>query len=184
MSFSIKSLALDNDTKEILKILLNDEVILRAISYEPDSASDNVFTITPSRPNITDKSLQERFNEFYLGLNEHESYIANWASLNSLTTEKHGYIFFYPDEISLEKSISPIIYNFDIFIPQSWHKYNNCLYVAVRRCAEIIKNSRTFGDVGRVNGIGAIPLFSENKEGYCGMRLTFGSMSFVENRTN
>ena len=184
MSFSIDSLTLDSDTKGILKILLEDEVILRCLYYEPTSASDNIFNITPERPRITSKSLQERFNEFYIRSNGNEAYISNWVNLNSLTTQKHGYLFFYPDSISLTKSIAPVVYNFDIFLPESWHKFNNCLYIVTKRCAEILKNSRGFGDVGKVNGLDANPIFTENKEGYCGMRVVFANESFTENRIN
>jgi hypothetical protein len=166
---------LTDDTKNILLTMLNDENLLRFLTIPPLKATEDLTVITSTRPSITQtKTLQERFNEYYLAS---QPVFVNWARLPKETDEEKGRICFYPGVGYLRDNIDKSNYLFDCFVPFNWHKLDNRGFKVVRRLLELMKNTRVFGDIGKVNAERIIPILTI--EGYVGYQVIMSNYNFV-----
>ena len=166
---------LDKDTKAILKVMLEDEILLRCLSIKPASASDNVLDISLARPSIIGTTtLQERFEEFYFSK---DATFINWAKYPEQSLVEKGRVYFYPANLSIKGEIDRNRYHFDIYIPYSWHKMNNSTYIAIRRLVQLFKNEKIFGNVGNINGEMISTII--NVESYVGYKMILSNYDFV-----
>jgi hypothetical protein len=170
---NLNHLNLDKDTKEILKVFLNDDNLLKYLLYAPTSSTDDVQT----RPSVVQvKTLSQRFNEYYLGTGFQPLFIS-WGKVPEEDSTAQGRICFYPGIINLKDQIDRSNYMFDILCPFDWHVKTNVAYKVTRRVVELLKNTHTFGDIGRVNFDQARPFF--NIPNYVGYQITASNYNFV-----
>jgi len=167
------NLNLEKDIQEILKVFLNDDNLLKFLTIAPISASDDVTT----RPSIIDtKNIQERFNEYYLGIGFQPVFI-NWGKAPEEDSTLQGRICFYPTPIGLQDQVAPTNYIFDVLLPYDWHVKTNVTFKVLRRVVELLKYTHTFGNVGKVGFAPANAIFTIPN--YAGYHIVANTHNFV-----
>jgi hypothetical protein len=167
---------LDQDTKNILFAMLNCEDLLRLLTISPQNPRDDVTAITTARPSITGtKSISQRANEFYF--TEGQPVFINAINYPDEDTKEKGRVCFYAGRMNFKNIISPQSYVFDIYLPYSWHRYNNGCYKAMREIVMLFKRSQTFGDLCEVSGSNIIPIATVPK--FVGYRMEFTNFNYT-----
>lgn len=156
------------DSKNILQTLLDDELTLRYLTFKPNDANDDVTIITQERPSLLiTKTYEQRFSEYYLS---EDPYLINWQLKPNPSFQK-GLISFYPNITSFKNYTARSQYAFDIYLPYSWHKLNNCCYHVVKRMIDLFLDQDIFGNFGKINVDRIRPI--RDMEGYAGYRINF-----------
>lgn len=149
---NLNHLCLEDDVKNILKILLNDDDILKMLSIPPSDSTHDVLT----EPSIVGaKKLSERFNEYYLS---DDPLFVNWSVFPNEDWEQHGRICFFPGKIGLKGTTDNCQYYFHCFVPFEWHKKTNVGIKVLRRLVQLFKGTYEFGNIGKVDFNDAVPL--------------------------
>lgn len=139
---------LAQDTQQILQILLNDELILRYLTYAPTGVDDDITTVTQDRPSITEsKTYEQRLNDYYLSPTP---YLFNHQIIPNTVSDK-TLLVFYANVSSFKNNVARSQYAFEIYSPFDWHKYNCGSLKILSRLIHLFRNTHSFGNLGKIN---------------------------------